>query len=126
MVVRYACAVLTVSGLLALFLGLLFWTGAAWKLVSMHMLLGFLAVGSLWVIGIGQFLARSGSWIIALSALLVGALTAFLGLYQSSVMIGNSHWIIQATHFLLGVLVIGLGHMGAARYRKNMARSVSD
>ena len=121
MVIRYASAVLTLSGGLALVLGLLVWSGPALNLVSMHMLLGFLAVGSLWVIGVGQFLSHSGSWAIALSALLVGAFTGVLGLYQSSLMIGEAHWMIQVIHLLLGVLTIGLGHMGAARYRKSLA-----
>lgn len=126
MVIRYASAVLTLSGALALILGFLFWTGAALHLVSMHMLLGFLTVGSLWAIGIGQFLTRGGSWVIAVGALFVGALTVVLGLYQSSMMIGKSHWIVQVSHLLLGVLTIGLGHMGAARYRKILAGSNSD
>jgi len=121
MVIRYASAVLTLSGALALILGLLLWTGTALNLISMHMLLGFLAVGSLWVIGIGQFFSQSGSWAIAAGALLVGALTAILGLYQSSIIIGESHWMIQGIHLLLGVLTIGLGHMAAARFRKNVA-----
>ncbi len=121
MVIRYASAVLTLSGAFALILGLLFWTGAALNLVSMHMLLGFLAVGALWVIGIGLFLSRSGSWLIAVVALIVGALTVVFGLYQSSLIIGESHWIIQVIHSLLGVLTIGLGHIGAARFRKPVA-----
>lgn len=122
MVIRYASAVLTLSGALALILGLLFWTGAALNLISMHMLLGFLAVGSLWVIGIGQFLSPSGSSVIAVGALLVGAFTVVLGLYHSSLIIGESHWMIQGIHLLLGVLTIGLGHMGAARFRKSVAQ----
>ncbi len=119
MLIRYACVVLTLSGALALILGLLFWTGTALHLVSMHMLLGFLAVGALWLIGIGQFSSPNGSWVIAVGALLVGALTAVLGLYQASLLIGESHWIIEVVHLLLGVLTIGLGHIGAARHRKS-------
>jgi len=120
MVIRYASAVLTLSGALALILGLFLWTGTALTLVSMHMLLGFLAVGSLWVVGIGQLLSRNGSWVIAIGALLVGACTVVLGLYHSSLMVGESHWVIQGIHLLFGVLTIGLGHMGAARFRKNV------
>ena len=122
MAIRYAAAVLTLSGALALILGLLFWTGTALTLISMHMLLGFLAVGALWVIGIGQLFCQSGRWVIAVAALLVGALTGILGLYQSALMIGAAHWMIQVVHLLLGVLTIGLGHMGAARFRKSGAR----
>jgi hypothetical protein len=121
MVIRYASAVLTLSGALALILGLLFWTGTGLNLISMHMLLGFLTVGALWVIAISQFFSQSGSWIIVVGALLVGALTVVLGLYQSSLVIGEAHWIVRVMQLLLGVLTIGLGHMGAARSRKSVA-----
>lgn len=121
MLIRYASAVLTLSGALALILGLLFWTGTGLNLISMHMLLGFLTVGALWLIGIGQLFCQKRSWVIAVVAFLVGALTVVLGLYQSSIIIGESHWLIQITHLLLGILTIGLGHMGAARSRKSLA-----
>lgn len=121
MVIRYASAVLTLSGALALVLGLLFWTGTGLNLISIHMLLGFLTVGALWVIAVGQLFCQNRSWVIAVGALLVGALTVVLGLFQSSIMIGESHWVIQVIHLLLGILTIGLGHVGAARYRRSLA-----
>jgi hypothetical protein len=37
---------------------------------------------------------------------------------QSALMLGASHWVVQVIHLILGLLVIGMGHMGAARYRK--------
>ena len=118
MLIRTTSIVLSLAGLLSLILGLLFWTGTALNLVSMHMLLGFLSVGALWIIGIGQAFAKGGSWIIAAAAFIVGAMTIVFGLYQASLMLGDFHWVIQVTHLVLGILVIGLGHMGAARYRK--------
>jgi hypothetical protein len=121
MLIRYASAVLTLSGAFALILGLLLWTGTGLNLISMHMMLGFLTVGALWLIGIGQLLSQNRSWVIAVVALLVGVLTVVLGLYQSSIIIGESHWVIQVTHLLLGIFTIGLGHMGAARSRKSLA-----
>jgi len=36
-------------------------------------------------------------------------------------MVGKYHWVIQIVHLLLGLTAIGLGHMGAARYRKSTA-----
>ena len=118
MVIRITSMVLSLAGLLALVLGLLFWTGVAVHLISMHMLLGLLAVAALWVVGIGQAFAKNGSWMIAACALVVGALTIVFGLYQSTMMISSFHWIIQIIHLLLGILTIGLGHMAAARYRR--------
>jgi len=118
MVIRIASVVLSLAGLLALALGLLFWTGAALNLISMHMLLGLLAVGALSVIGIGQALAKGGNWPLAICALVVGALMIVIGMNQASLMVGDLHWVIRVVHLLLGLLTIGLGHMGAARYRK--------
>jgi hypothetical protein len=121
MVIRIASVVLSLAGLLALALGLLFWTGAALNLISMHMLLGLLAVGALWVIGIGQTFTKGGSWTLAVCALVVGALMIVIGMNQASLMIGDLHWVIRVIHLLLGLLTIGLGHMGAARYRRGSA-----
>ena len=125
MVIRIASVVLSFAGLLALILGLLFWTNSTLNLIQMHMLLGLLAVGALWVIGIGQALSNGGSWGVAASALVVGAAMIVLGWTQSSLMVGELHWIIQVLHLVLGLLVIGMGHMGAARYRKSITRSTA-
>ena len=81
-------------------------------------LLGLLAVAALWVIGVGQAFAKGGSWILAVTAFIVGAMTIVFGLYQASLMVGDFHWVVQVTHLVLGILTIGLGHMGAARFRK--------
>jgi len=121
MVIRIASAVLSLAGLLALILGLLYWTGTALYLLQMHMLLGLLAVGALWVIGIGQVFSKAGNWVIAACALVVGAVTIAIGVIQSSLMVGEFHWVIQIIHLVLGLLAIGMGHMGAARYRKGFA-----
>ena len=82
------------------------------------MLLGFLAVGALWVTGVAQAFAPGGSWIVAACALVLGALMIAIGIRQSSLLIGDFHWTIQVIHFVLGILTIGIGHMAAARYRK--------
>jgi uncharacterized membrane protein len=118
MVIRIASAVLTLAGMLALISGVLFWTGTALNLMALHMLLGFLAVGALWLIGVAQAFAPRGSWVIAAGALIVGAVLIVIGMMQSSLLAGEFHWIIQVIHLTLGLLTIGIGHMAAARYRK--------
>ena len=119
MVIRVTSLVLSLAGLLALILGLLFWFGVALQFVSLHMLLGLLTVAALWVIGVAQGLAGDGSWIFALAAIIVGAATLLLGLVQSSLMVGELHWVVRIIHLILGLLTIGIGHMGAARVRKS-------
>ena len=54
MVIRIASAILTLAGLLGLVSGVLFWLGLALNLMTLHMLLGFLAVAALWTIGVAQ------------------------------------------------------------------------
>jgi hypothetical protein len=126
MVIRIASAVLSFAGLLALILGLLIWTQSASNLIQLHMLVGFLAVGALWVIGLGQLFAKGGSWTLAALALGVGAAMIIIGWTQSTLMPGAFHWVIQLVHLLLGLLVIGVGHIGAGRYRKSSASAAAN
>ena len=121
MAIRIASVVLSFAGLLALILGLLFWNHGASNLISLHMLLGFLVVGALWVIGIGQAFLKGGSWLIATCALIIGALVLVIGMTQSSLIVGKYHWVVQIIHLALGLIAIGIGHIGAARYRKTAA-----
>ena len=118
MVIRYASAVVTIAGILALASGLVFWAGGTPSLVSMHMLLGFLTVTGLWTVGIAQALSTGGSWILAAVAFIVGALTIYIGLNQAAMFLGEHHWLIQLSHLVLGILSIGVGHMAAARHRR--------
>ena len=120
MLVRYASVILTLSGTLALLLGLLHWAGMAMSLMTMHMALGFLTVAALWVIAVGQAV-NGGSWLIAASAVIVGAVTIYFGLIHAALMSGEFHWVVQTLHLTIGILTIGLGHMAAARYRKAQA-----
>ncbi len=62
MVVRITAMILRISALLALILGLLFWTGQAESLVDAHMLLGLLVVLSLWVLGATLAITGEGNW----------------------------------------------------------------
>lgn len=121
MIMRISSAVLSLAALFALISGILFWAGFALNLMSLHMLVGFLAVIALWTIGIAQLFSSRGSWTIAACTLIVGALTIFVGLYQSVLLPGQLHWIIQTVHVILGILTVGLGHMAAARYRRRSA-----
>ena len=122
MVIRYASAVVTLAGILALVSGLALWFGAAPGLASMHMLLGFLTVAGLWTIGIAQAVPTGGSTVLAAVAIIVGALTIYVGMNQVALFSGDHHWLIQIGHLILGVLCIGMGHMAAARQRRGIAR----
>ena len=109
MVIRISSMVLSLAGVLALILGLLFWAGSAVNLLSLHMLLGLLAVGALWIIGVAQAFLPSGSWMIAVVAIIVGGLMIILGLTQTSLMVGDFHWVVRTIHLLLGLLTVAIG-----------------
>src|SRR5947199_2477860 len=109
--INISIMVLRLAVLLALLLGILFWTGNAENLTLIHMLLGFIVVISLWTIGLAQGFIKGGSFPLALVTFIVGLLLAIVGLYQTRWLIGSTHWIIQVIHLLLGLSAIGLGEM---------------
>lgn len=117
MVVRIAVNVLRASVLLALILGILFWTGNATSLVLVHMGLGILAVLSLWTLG-AAIASTKGGIGLAIGAFVWGLLVAALGLTQGTLLAGSTHWVIQVLHLLVGLAAIGLGEMIARRYRR--------
>jgi hypothetical protein len=124
-VIRFASILLRVFGILAVILGLLFWTGNGLRFIPVHMLLGLLVVLLLWIVGVGQAFSSGGSWMLAIGALALGALTILLGLRQSALLPGPFHWVIQLIHLLLGVLSVGVGQISAGRYRKASAGVVA-
>ena len=121
MVFRIASIVLRLGGTLAVILGILFWSGNALKLVAIHMLLGILVVLSLWALGIGQAFSSGGSWPLAGGALVLGLLVIVVGMRQTSLLVGQFHWVIQVVHLLLGILAVGVGQLAAARGRNSSA-----
>ncbi|TME60352.1 MAG: hypothetical protein E6I59_13760 [Chloroflexi bacterium] len=117
-VITIAVWVLRIAVLAAIILGILFWTGNAVNLIPVHMLLGIIAVLSLWVIGLAQGFIKGGSFGLALATFVVGLALAIVGLYQQQWLLGSSHWIIQVIHLLLGLSAIGLGEMINGRTRR--------
>jgi len=117
-VITIAVWVLRIAVLAAIILGILFWTGNAVNLIPVHMLIGIIAVLSLWVIGLAQGFIKGGSFGLALATFIVGLALAIVGLYQQQWLLGSSHWIIQVIHLLLGLSAIGLGEMINGRTRR--------
>ena len=117
-VITVAVWVLRIAVLAAIILGILFWTGNAQNLIPVHMLIGIIAVLSLWVIGLAQGFIKGGSFGLALATFVVGLALAIVGLYQQQWLLGSSHWIIQVIHLLLGLSAIGLGEMINGRTRR--------
>ncbi len=124
---RIAIMVLRITVLFNLITGIIFWTGKADPLQIVHILVGILAVISLWTLGIMQGL-RGGSFGLALATFAVGFLLVLIGLFQKNWLpeaTSANHWIIQVIHLVLGLAAIGLGEMVAGRYRRLTAKSAA-
>ena len=122
MVVTITQWVLRISALLALILGILFWTGSAPDaLIPVHIVLGVLVTISLWVLGFMFGRARGGNWGLASVAIVWGILVIGVGGSQ----IGQDpSTAIKIIHLLIGLLAIGIGEVVAGRYKRlNVAQA---
>lgn len=125
MVARIAIMVLRVAVLFNLITGIIFWTGNADPLQIVHIIVGIIAVLSLWTLGIVQGL-RGGSFGLALGTFVVGFLLVLVGLFQKNWLTDPAnHWIIQVIHLILGLAAIGLGEMVSGRYRRLTTKSAT-
>lgn len=122
MTVKVTQWVLRISALIALILGILFWTGSAPDaLIPVHIILGILVTLSLWVLGFMFGRAKGGNWRFALLAFAWGLLVIGVGGSQ----IGQDpSTAVKIIHLLIGVLAIGVGEVFAGRYKRlNVARA---
>src|SRR2546423_15114473 len=122
-VITIAVWVLRIAVLAAIILGILFWTGNAVNLIPVHMLIGIIAVLSLWVIGLAQGFIKGGSFGLALATFIGGLALPTVGLNQKQWLLGPSHWIIQAINLFLGPPAIGLAEMINGRTRRLVKNS---
>jgi len=105
-------------------LGVLFWTGNAFQLIPVHMLLGFLLVLALWGLAIVGAIARVPVGIVV-AAVVWGVVVIWLGVNQDSLLPGDLHWIIRILHLLVGVAAVGLAESLAARIRRSQPAASS-
>ncbi len=114
--------VIRICGVLALILGILFWTGTAPDaLIPVHVILGILVTLALWVLGFMFGRAPGGNWGFASIAIVWGILVLGIGGSQ----IGQDpSTIVKIIHLLIGLLAIGIGEMVGGRYKRlNVAQT---
>ncbi|GCE05546.1 hypothetical protein [Dictyobacter aurantiacus] len=122
MIVRIGIMALRICVLLALILGILLWLNViSGGIVMIHMLLGLLAMISLWLLAFGIATAPQGRNMgLAIGAFIIGLLLPIVGLGQLSwLSLGSAHIVIQIIHLLLGLGAIGIGEAIAGRYRRS-------
>jgi hypothetical protein len=126
--IRYASMLLRGGAVLALLLGLGFWTAILPTngLVLLHMILGLIVVGSVWYLGLAQAQRPGGSLGLTLATFLLGLLLAIVGLTQVRIEAAIHNVIlVQIVHVLLALLAVGLGEMCTGRIRRAAATSAA-
>ena len=90
-----------------LILGLLIWFAQMVSVKQLHIALGSIYVLDLWILGIIALFALSARG-LSLLTLLMGGVIMWLGVAQSTLLVGSAHWAVQVLHLLLGVAAMGL------------------
>jgi len=103
-----------IAGILALLLGVPIGRVGFDGLPRLHMALGLVVVAALALIAIFGFFARLPP-ALPLVALVWAGGTAYIGFAQTGLLTGDTHWIVEVAHALLGIGAIGLAEAIGAR-----------
>ncbi|WP_420596515.1 hypothetical protein [Deinococcus sp.] len=114
--------VVRASGVLALALGLIFWSGGGYALLGLHQTLGYIVSLALLIMALIAFPLRV-SPVLLIVAILWSFVVPGVGSAQLRLLPGDQHWSIQVFHLLLGVGAIGLAEVIAGRAGRLGARS---
>jgi hypothetical protein len=95
------------DGLVALILGIMYWTGSAGSLKS-HIVTGFLMTITLLLMGLLGFFARIQP-VMPSIAIAWAILLPYIGFAQRTTLnLGANHMVIQVIHLLIGIGAIGV------------------
>lgn len=122
--VRYVSMLLRGGFVVALLLGLGFWTAILPTngLVLLHMLVGLIIVAAVWYLGLAQAQRPGGSLGLTVATFLMGLVLAIVGLTQVKMEAALHNALgVQIVHVVLALLVVGLGEMCTARMRRGAA-----
>ena len=109
-----------VLGLIMIVLGLLFWTGNALNLITLHMLIGIVVVLLVWALAI--MAARNGvSLGLVALGIVWGLIVVALGMTQARLLPGDLHWIIKVLHLLVGIGALGIAERLAGTIKRGGA-----
>ena len=119
MLVTISAWVVRICGLLALILGILFWTSTAPdSLIPVHILLGILVTLALFALGYAIGTVRSGNWGLGATAFILGLIVIVFGFAQRGLLDSSFGVLVKIIHLLFGLAAIGLGEMIGARYKR--------
>lgn len=112
--------IIRVAGIVALGMGLIFWGGSGYTLLSAHQGLGYLVSIALLLMAVLAFRQRVAPGLLV-TAIIWSLVVPGVGSSQLKMLPGDLHWIIQVFHLLLGIGAIGLGEVIAGRAQRARA-----
>lgn len=119
--VRIIQIIAGLAGLGALGLGLYIWITDA-NVINIHMLFGLTVALGLLILSIIAT-TRKGLRVLGLVGIIYALILPIFGLTQSSLLIGDTHWLIQTLHMLVGIGGMALmGYIGTRYVNLGPAR----
>lgn len=115
MVLKGAVVGLMACAFLLLIVGLAFWTGNGFQLVWLHVTLGVVLVGLLWLL-VAVAVAAGAAPGLAAAAAGWGLLVLVFGMGQRELVPGPWHWTVQLVHLVIS--------MGAVWWGRRLAKEV--
>lgn len=114
MTARILQIIVGLAGLCALVSGLFIWVSRA-DPADIHMLFGLLVTLGLLTISIIS-LPTAGLRVWGSGGIIYAIILPIFGVAQSTMLVGNLHWLIQALHLLVGIGAIALTSILGTRY----------
>jgi hypothetical protein len=113
--------IVRVLGLILIGLGITFWFGHSFELIPVHMRIGEVLVGFLWILA-GMSVRSGVKPALALGAMFYGVFVVAFAMRMGMFLPGSAHEVIRVLHLLLGLGAIGFAESLAARIKRGPAR----
>lgn len=108
-------------GVVQIVVGIAIWIrGASQGMVAFHAAAGSLFVLALWIIALIALFALPHR-AVPLITLVWGGLVLWLGMAQTTLLVGNAHWAIRLIHLLVGIAAMGLAEALGGSTRRHWA-----
>jgi hypothetical protein len=101
-VARLSLMLMRLGAAIQLILGIGFWTGHWVAAIPLHRTIGIVYVVLLWVLALLALVKRANVG-LALFAIVWGLVIAGLGFAQTTLLVGDLHWIIRVLHLVIAV-----------------------
>ncbi|MEP6992214.1 MAG: hypothetical protein ABJA80_14880 [bacterium] len=111
---RALLLLLNISITLQVVMGIALWMGYAQGMRNAHMAIGVVFVVLLWAIA-GFALAKRHRPGLAVLAIVWGLVIAGFGMVQTTLLVGDLHWVVKVAHLVIGLVAMPMAELLAKR-----------